>query len=277
MGRPQKTGLDYFPLDVNFEDNVELLEAECGISGFGILIKLWQKIYSQGYYIKWEDDNALLFSRKINSDINAVNAVVNACLRRSIFNEKLYKKHKILTSKGIQGRYFKAITDSRRVNVLVIKDYYLLTPTETPVNTEFIELTHAESTQRKEEKIKEEKNTIYDDVVGYLNETINSSYKAKTKGTKKLIDARIKDRYELEDFKKVIDIKSKEWLNNDMAKFLRPETLFSNKFEGYLNQKESNGNGYDNQYQPEAPINPIACNDPTLEDIEQMKRERGII
>ena len=38
------------------------------------------------------------------------------------------------------------------------------------------------------------------------------------------------------DFYRVIDIKSSQWLDNDMCKFLRPETLFSNKFEGYLNE-----------------------------------------
>lgn len=185
MGRPQKTGLDYFPLDVSFDDNVELLEAECGISGFGIMIKLWQKIYSNGYFVEWEDDNALLFARKINSDINEVNAVVKACLRRSIFNEKLYKKHKILTSRGIQSRYFKAITDSRRVNVIVIQDYFLLTPTETPINTEFIELITEESTQskveyKKEDNIKEDKsNCPYNKIKDLYHETCPSLPKVR--------------------------------------------------------------------------------------------------
>ena len=40
-----------------------------------------------------------------------------------------------------------------------------------------------------------------------------------------------------EDFYKVINIKSKQWLNTEMEKYLRPETLFSNKFEGYLNEE----------------------------------------
>ena len=52
------------------------------------------------------------------------------------------------------------------------------------------------------------------------------------------LKARLKEGYSVEDFKKVIDIKVAEWLNDEnMSKFLRPETLFSNKFEGYLNQK----------------------------------------
>ena len=46
-----------------------------------------------------------------------------------------------------------------------------------------------------------------------------------------------KKGYDEEDFYKVINIKSKQWLNTEMEKYLRPETLFSNKFEGYLNEE----------------------------------------
>lgn len=79
---------------------------------------------------------------------------------------------------------------------------------------------------------------IYSRVVEYLNEKVGSSYKPTTKKTRDLITARMNEGFVYEDFKKVIDIKTEEWLNNkDMAKYLRPETLFSNHFESYLNQK----------------------------------------
>ena len=139
MGRHIKTGLDYFPLDVSLEDEVELLEAECGIDGFAVIVKLWQKIYANGYYIDWEEDNALLFSRKINYDINKLNVVVSVALRRNIFNKSLHKQHNVLTSKGIQKRYIKACSDSRRKNIAIFKDYYLLENTEyTALITEFM-------------------------------------------------------------------------------------------------------------------------------------------
>ena len=80
---------------------------------------------------------------------------------------------------------------------------------------------------------------IYKYIIDYLNEKTNSNYKSTTKKNKSLIDARVNEGFTLKDFKKVIDIKTKEWINNTkMSKFLRPETLFSNKFESYLNQKE---------------------------------------
>lgn len=74
-------------------------------------------------------------------------------------------------------------------------------------------------------------------IVKYLNIKSNSHYKYSTDKTQTLIKARIKDGFTLDDFKIVIDKKCEEWLGTDFEKFLRPETLFSNKFEGYLNQK----------------------------------------
>lgn len=74
-------------------------------------------------------------------------------------------------------------------------------------------------------------------IVEYLNIKSNSHYKYSTDKTQTLIKARIKDGFTLDDFKIVIDKKCEEWLGTDFEKFLRPETLFSNKFDGYLNQK----------------------------------------
>lgn len=74
-------------------------------------------------------------------------------------------------------------------------------------------------------------------IIEYLNIKSNSHYKYSTDKTQILIKARIKDGFTLDDFKIVIDKKCEEWLGTDFEKFLRPETLFSNKFEGYLNQK----------------------------------------
>ena len=48
MARPKKQGLDYFPLDVNVDNKLEILESEYGILGFGFIIKLFQKIYENG-------------------------------------------------------------------------------------------------------------------------------------------------------------------------------------------------------------------------------------
>jgi uncharacterized phage protein (TIGR02220 family) len=95
--------------------------------------------------------------------------------------------------------------------------------------------------EEEEEKEKEEEKEYivpYSEIVDYLNEQTNSNFKHSTRRTKDLIRARWNEGHRLEDFKYVISVKTAEWLNHPKwSKFLRPETLFSNKFEGYLNQK----------------------------------------
>lgn len=78
----------------------------------------------------------------------------------------------------------------------------------------------------------------YEEITDYLNEKTGSQYRSSTKKTQSLIKARFNEGFKIDDFKRVIDIKTNEWLNNkDMSKYLRPETLFGTKFESYLNQE----------------------------------------
>jgi uncharacterized phage protein (TIGR02220 family) len=85
----------------------------------------------------------------------------------------------------------------------------------------------------------EKKNSVpFELIIDYLNSKTNSNYKAKSKKTQELIVARWNEGFTLEDFKKVIDLKTEEWLNDPYwNKFLRPVTLFGSKFESYVNQK----------------------------------------
>ena len=78
----------------------------------------------------------------------------------------------------------------------------------------------------------------YKKIIDYLNEKAGTKYHSTSAKTKKLIHARFSEGFKLDDFKAVITKKTDEWLNTDMAKYLRPETLFGTKFEAYLNQKE---------------------------------------
>lgn len=77
----------------------------------------------------------------------------------------------------------------------------------------------------------------YKEIVDYLNEKTGKNFKHKTPKTRKFIEARWNQDFRLDDFKKVIDVKTDEWLYTDSDKYLRPETLFGTKFESYLNQK----------------------------------------
>ena len=53
-GRQNKVGLDYFELDCQMEEKVRLIQAEYGLKGFAVFVKLLQKIYGErGYYCEW--------------------------------------------------------------------------------------------------------------------------------------------------------------------------------------------------------------------------------
>ena len=84
----------------------------------------------------------------------------------------------------------------------------------------------------------------FSEIIEYLNKRISSNYKASAKKTRDLIQARFNEGFTVDQFKLVIDNKSKEWLNDPKwSKYLRPETLFGNKFESYVNQKGGKSNG----------------------------------
>ena len=196
MARPQKVGLDYFPLDVNIDqdDKVALIEAQHGILGFGIIIKLLMKIYSEGYFYNWTEKEQILFSRRVNVDINTINAIIEDCSKWGIFSSELLKKYEILTSKGIQVRYFEAA--KRRQRVEVIKEYLLLGKSylkdfdkvvivdinrvNVSINSQSSEVT--ETSIPKEKNRKEEYNTFFEEVWGKYP---NKKGKGKVSATKK--------------------------------------------------------------------------------------------
>jgi uncharacterized phage protein (TIGR02220 family) len=83
-------------------------------------------------------------------------------------------------------------------------------------------------------------------VISFLNEKAGTKYKPTSGKTQALIRARVNEGFTLEDFQTVIAKKCAEWMGTDMEKYLRPETLFGTKFEGYLNSnngKELKKNG----------------------------------
>lgn len=81
--------------------------------------------------------------------------------------------------------------------------------------------------------------SLFEEIIDYLNKKTDKHFKSSTPKTRTLIKARLKENFTLEDFKKVIDTKTNEWLNDKkMNQYLRPDTLFGTKFESYLNQQQ---------------------------------------
>lgn len=119
-----KIGVDYFPLDVHIDDKLKLIEAEFGLTGFAIVVKLWQRIYSLGYYCEWNNEVALLFAKSNNVSGNVVSEILEASIRRGIFDKGLYEKYGVLSSRGIQKRYL--LITKRRSKVELFDEYLLI-------------------------------------------------------------------------------------------------------------------------------------------------------
>ena len=126
-GRQNKVGLDYFELDCQMEEKVRLIQAEYGLKGFAVFVKLLQKIYGErGYYCEWTQDSELLFMSENGLDsgcLQLLREIVSACIRRNIFSERLLKEYGILTSSGVQKQYLKATV---KREVVDLKQEHLL-------------------------------------------------------------------------------------------------------------------------------------------------------
>ena len=110
------------------DTKIQLIEAEFGLKGFAVIIKLFQLIYGgEGYYCEFTDEVQLLFSKNNQIGNSLVSELITACVRRGIFDRSLYEKYGILTSEAIQKNYAKVA--NRRVQVDVKGEYLLVSDT----------------------------------------------------------------------------------------------------------------------------------------------------
>ena len=131
-------GLRSFLFDVYPGDPFEFIEAEYGLKGFAVVVKLFQKIFGErGYYCEWTNDVALLFSKRIGEGGNVVSEIVTSSISRGIFDGEMFKQHSILTSEDIQMKYFQAVKRWKKVEL--IKQYLLLDPTAHLKNVNIID------------------------------------------------------------------------------------------------------------------------------------------
>lgn len=133
MPRPQKDGIDYFPLDVNiFSDpKIKILKARYGVDGIAVYIYLLCEIYRAGYFIRLDEDRIFLISDDLSMSVEKVKQVLNFLLERSLFESILFQSDKVLTSTGIQRRFQLAVKERAKKNPIEIKGFWLLEETET--------------------------------------------------------------------------------------------------------------------------------------------------
>lgn len=133
MARPKKSGLSYFPLDVDFfeDPKIKILRARYGRDGIVFYIYLLCEIYRQGYYIQVDDDFEYIISDDLKMDQNKAKQVLNFLLSRSLFDNTLFQSDKVLTSAGIQRRFQLAVKERARKNPVEVGRFWLLKKEET--------------------------------------------------------------------------------------------------------------------------------------------------
>lgn len=135
MARPTAKGVEYFPLNVNFINDLKVrkLLLSCGAEAIAVIIYLLSTIYKdEGYYVEIHEDEIDLIALDVNVTPEFVLEVINKACEVRFFDVNLYENFNILTSKGIQERYLK-ITE-RRKNSVVITQFSLINVYNNSVN-----------------------------------------------------------------------------------------------------------------------------------------------
>lgn len=112
MARPQEKGLKYYPFDVDFfnDEKIEAISGEFGIKGEIVAVRLLCAIYRNGYYIEWSELYKMKFLRNLPGiSSGLLDAIILRLVKWGFFDKDLFNSAKVLTSYGIQSRYFEAI------------------------------------------------------------------------------------------------------------------------------------------------------------------------
>ncbi len=120
MGRPTRRGLDYFPLDTAWETSMRLVKARYGLKGIGFMIELYSSIYGSGYYRKWDEENELLFADECRETVEWVREIIEYVFKQRLLDEVIFREKGVLTSHGIQARYFKIVSGLKRESIEII-------------------------------------------------------------------------------------------------------------------------------------------------------------
>lgn len=184
MARPLSRGIEYYPLDVDFMNDIKIrkIMKSCGPNSIAIIILLLGNIYGdEGYFMKWDEDVCFLVADAVGAKEVYIKEVLKKCLQVDLFSSELFEKFKIITSKGIQKRFFEITKRRRRENL--INEYLLVNVTETGVNVTETIVTEAETgvivSKSTQSKVKESKvkKSIKGDINNKLISRLNSLLK----------------------------------------------------------------------------------------------------
>ena len=157
MARPKKSGLEYFPFDIDmFEDEKVLpVSVEFGAKGEAVVVRVLCAIYREGYFVRWSEGLKFKIANQVKLSEGLVSGVVSKLVKYHFFNEDFFNQHQVLTSAGLQKRWKEATR--KRVNPDE-KEFWLLNENKVSGgrnkvsggrNTEETPLKRPESTQSK--------------------------------------------------------------------------------------------------------------------------------
>ena len=126
-------GINYFPVGVNFmeENAMEVIEAKYGIKGPAIVLKLLCKIYKEGYFIRWDEEQCLIFANKAGREVQVaeVQGIIEILFIKGILDRNSYLENGILTSANIQKVWMEATKrrkrDLKALSYLLVKNLTL--------------------------------------------------------------------------------------------------------------------------------------------------------
>lgn len=261
-------GIAYFPLYCTLDEKFELIEAEFGLKGFAIVVKLFQRIYKEhGYYCEWNDDISLVFAKQCGitntggagfldraeqssqpgKPKNLIDLVVAASVRRGIFNAQLFKQYSILTSKGIQKNFLKIVRNRKTVEVK--KEYLLLSDAEIKVNNVRIIESYVRNAKSyvssQQSKVEESKvNNISCAAERRDNESLDDFYESiwklypikKGKGSVSKTKKKVLQRIGYDQIKQCVErfVKDMKSENRDMKYWMHGSTFFNSGYVDYL-------------------------------------------
>ena len=132
MARIAKKGLEYFPFDTDFFQDMrirKLIKYQNGkaVTVYALLLCI---IYKEGYYIKWDKELPFCISELTGFDEGYITEVIKCCITIGLFDRELFENEKVLTSKGIQSRYCNIQGINRRM--AIISEHALIKPRRHP-------------------------------------------------------------------------------------------------------------------------------------------------
>jgi len=223
----------YFSHDANSRNDPKILSMmlDYGIEGYGMFWIVVENLREQdGYKLKQDKSTWRALAMQMHKTVDDSKAFIEECIN----------EYELFETDGISFYSLSLLRRMNKKDIITQKRKDAANARwDNNKDTKVMQVHSKSNTDAMQLDAKESKLNEIKEIITYLNVILDSSYQHTAKKTQEVIKARIKDGYTVEDFKIVIDKKYKEWLGTEQSKYLRPETLFGTKFEGYLNQIET--------------------------------------